>query len=179
MLPWRLLHRLYVNVSALLCLNFLCRSGSALKCRICADASGSCEWASYTFSTLNIYPPGFLSPLVVAWHVFCVEICCFINLFLSCFIILLEYLSFSMFACDQLFHHHHHHPLFLIDCCHPPPPPPLLPFPSRDVPHFQTTSLLWLSYLVKSLATMHWVGNTRRNTSPREVCHPLYVAHSG
>lgn len=40
---------------------------------------------------------------------------------------------------------------------------------SSDVPHFQTISLSWLSCSVKSLATMLWVGNTHRNTSPREV----------
>lgn len=61
-------------------------------------------------------------------------------------------------------------PSSLQTCLSPPSPPSCLS--SSDVPHFQTTLLSWLSYLVKSLATMLWVGNTHRNTSPREVCHP-------
>lgn len=43
---------------------------------------------------------------------------------------------------------------------------------SCDVPHFQTISLSWLSCLAQFLVTMLWAGNTHRNTSPGEVCHP-------
>lgn len=66
----------------------------------------------------------------------------------------------------------------------PSSPPPFSPLcilisSSFDVPHLQTTLLLLLSCSVKSPATVLWVGNSHRNTSPREVCHPVSVGHHG
>lgn len=162
---------LHARVCLLRNMRFCTWLDSVAACQVCAKihpSVGTCPAAE------DFFPPAvheLVRPLLVVFHTF---LCCLTFLYV---IFLFEnewpicckcFLSYKAVIClCTVFH------LSPISCSlrtaafdFLPPPP------SSDVPHFQTILLSWLSCSVKSPVTMLWVGNTHRNTSPREVCYP-------